>query len=449
MLTSVADTMVRALRQVRRLGSFRAAALLACATAMLAAPACQDARRGEAATEPTAASPHSLEENAPSRSGKGGATDWARVLSDARGKTVRMGMWDGDPLINAYMRDFVAPLLQQRHGVRLQIVGIQGQMLVNRMVVEREAGRDVGDLDVVWINGETFYQLRKINALHGPFTHRLPNDAYIDWANPTIAFDFQQRVAGFECPWGNVQQALIYNSRAVPEPPRTIAQLGDWIQSHPGRFTWDNSFTGMTFLKSMMADLPDGRELFDGPFDEPRYERVAAELWKLVRRWKPHLWRRGETFPEDVAQLHQLFAGGEVDFTMSNNDGEVDNKVAQGVLPETARGYVLDSGSIRNTHYLGIPFNAPEKAAALVLIDLLISPAAQWEKAKPAVWGDGSVLNESRLPEDWRTKFGMIEGRIRVPPRASLDRLALPEPAPELMIRLHADFRREILEGGS
>ena len=78
-----------------------------------------------------------------------------------------------------------------------------------------------------------------------------------------------------------------------------------------------------------------------------------------------------------------MFANGELDFTMSNNDGEVDNKVRRGLFPASARAYVLDSGTIQNSHYLGIVHNAPHLEGALVAIDFLVSPAAQLEKAKP------------------------------------------------------------------
>ena len=160
------------------------------------------------------------------------------------------------------------------------------------------------------------------------------------------------------------------------------------VRDHPGRFTFDNSFTGMTFLKSLLYDLAGGPGSFDGPFDEAKYLAASEKLWNYLRDIKPYLWKRGETYPEGVAQLHQLFSNAEVDFTMSNNDGEVDNKVLQGVLPEAARAYVLETGTIRNSHYLGIPTNSPNKAAALVLVDLLISPAAQLEKAHPSAWGE-------------------------------------------------------------
>ncbi len=300
------------------------------------------------------------------------ADTWDRVLSTARGQTVRMAMWDGDAGINAYMRDEVAPAMQRDYGVTLAVVGLAGSQIANKLIVDLEAGRANGDIDVCWINGENFHQLRRADALAGPFTERLPNHLLIDWTNRFIAFDFQQPVAGYECPWGCVQFALIHHAQRVPRPPGTLAELEAWIVAHPGRFTFDNSFTGMTFLKCLLIDMAGGGGALAGPFARAKYESAAAKLWAFLRRLRPHLWRGGEVFPESVAQLHQLFANGEVDFTMSNNDGEVDSKVAQGVLPAESRAFTLRSGTIRNTHYLGIPRNSPRPEAALVLINQLI-----------------------------------------------------------------------------
>ena len=374
---------------------------------------------------------------------------WEQILKQARGRTVTIAMWDGDTLVNSYMRDYVAPELKRKYDVTLQTIGGQGNNLVSKLMVDLEAGRTTGDFDVMWINGETFYQLREMKALYGPFTERLPNNQYIDWENPFIAVDFQQPVDGYECPWGNVQLALIYDSEAIAEPPRTKEALAVWIKQHPGRFTFDNSFTGMTFLKSLLIEFAGGPEALKGPFNEKVYLSASAQLWDWIRDVQPYLWREGKTFPEGVAQLHQLFSNDEVDFTMSNNDGEVDNKVLQGVLPKTARGYVLESGTIRNSHFLGIPVNAPHKAAALVLCNFLISPEAQLKKATPDVWGDGPVLSTKLLSEEWKTKFEQIPGRERIAPRSELEMKALMEPVSETMIRLHADFREKIIEHAS
>lgn len=369
--------------------------------------------------------------------------DWPAIEAMARGQTLRFAMWTGDPAINRHIGDFIAPRLRDK-GIALQVVPGHND-IASRLLSEIEAGQAVSQLDLVWINGENFHKLRQMAALAGPFTARLPNEQYIDWDNPLITKDFQQPVAGYEAPWGTTQLLLIADSARVGDPPRTPTALADWIHAHPGRFTFDVGFTGLSFLKSLMYAYASSPRELDGPFDAAVYARLKARVFAWISAVRADLWRGGETFPKDVAQLHQLFANGELDFTMSFNDGEVDNKVANGAFPATARAYALSTGMVANSHYLGVVARSPHQAAALVAINELISPQAQLEKLKPEVWGDGTVLAVARLPEPWRARFAAASARQRTPSRADLAVIARPEPAAELMIRLDQDFRDEIL----
>jgi putative spermidine/putrescine transport system substrate-binding protein len=375
------------------------------------------------------------------------AQDWPAIEAQARGQTVTWGMWQGDPFINDYVAQYVVPQVKKRYGIDLKVVGAQGNQIVSMLMTEIEAGKDVRAYDMVWINGETFYQLREINALLGPFTAKLPNAQYIDAENPFIRYDFQRETNGYESPWGNVQLTLIYDSQRVSTPPRDMAELEVWVREHPGRFTFDTLFTGMTFLKSLLISIAGGAGSLDGQFDERRYRVASNELWQYLNRIKPYLWRKGETFPDEVTQLHQLFSAGEIDFTMSNNDGEVDNKVLQGLFNDSARGYVLKSGTIQNTHYIGIPRSSAQIGAAMVVANFLMSPEAQFEKLKPAIWGDGTVLDVARLPAPWPERFANVPQRTHVPPRSEIQPMALREPASEYMVRIQRDFRKYVIDG--
>lgn len=369
---------------------------------------------------------------------------WAEIEAVARGATVHFAMWTGDPAINRYIREFIAPRLAARHDITLNIVPAQGDM-PNLLANELAAGQANSHYDLLWINGENFYNLRELGALYGPFTQLLPSDRYVDWANPHIARDFQQEVAGMEAPWGTVQLLLIVDGARVPTPPPDITALAHWITSHPGRFTFDTSFTGLSFLKTLMIALAEDRNALDGPFDEARYVALRDRAFAWLTAQRPALWRAGRSFPHSVGELHQLFANDEVDFTMSMNDGEVDNKVANGLFPDTAHAYALDSGTLANSHYLGIPARARHKAAALVVINELQSPDAQLEKLKPAVWGDGTVLDVARLPAPWPARFAALPVRRHAPLRGTRAAPALNEPSPEVMIRLERDFRAAFL----
>lgn len=370
---------------------------------------------------------------------------WEQIEARSEGTTVTMMMWMGDPLINEYMSQYVVPDVKNQLGIDLEIVNGQGTQIVSTLMSELESGRDESQIDMMWINGETFYQLRQIDGLYGPFTQTLPNMQYIDMENPYIGIDFQQPVDGYEAPWGNVQFTLIYDPDQVERPPQSFEEFQEWVRLNPGKFAIPTDFSGMTLLKSWMLAMPEDPNLFYGDFKDETYNKYSTRLWQDINTMKQNLWRNGETFPNSVAQLHQLFSNGEVAFTMSNNDSEVDNKISQGVFPEDSRGYVPESGTIQNSHYLGMAKLSDNKAGAMAVINFMISPEAQFEKMKPQVWGDGTVLSIEKLPDEWEERFNNIPGRKKAPDREEIQRRAFMEPAPEYMIRLFEDFRKKVV----
>jgi putative spermidine/putrescine transport system substrate-binding protein len=342
--------------------------------------------------------------------------------------------------------EWVVPRLLDRYGITLMAVDGQGPELVNQLVVEREAGAR-GFADLLWINGETFHNLRTEGLLFGPWAHRLPSAVYVDSASAVVARDFEQPLDGMESPWGRVQFSLIYDTLRTPEPPRTVDEVGRWILDNPGRFTHDQEFTGTTFLKILLYSLNGGHEAFAGGFDEAVWGAGAARLWSWLDGHVGAFWREGATYPQGVADLHRLFANREVDFSMSNNQNEVVTKVRQGVLPGSARALVLRDGTIANAHFVGIPFNAENPAGAMVVADFLLSPEAQLEKARAEVWADGTVLDLDRLPPEWRMRFQALESDPRSVPADTLARYAVPEVAPEYHERVAAEWRARIRGG--
>lgn len=370
--------------------------------------------------------------------------DWEEIESRAIGKTVTMMMWNGDPKINRYITDYIAPAVKKSHDIHLEVAAGQGNAIVQLLMTEKQAGRE-SNIDMMWINGETFYQLQQIGGLYGPFVDQLPNSQFIDLENPFIGNDFQEPINGMEAPWGNVQMTLIYDSARVDNLPQSRDALLAFAKANPQKFTFDNHFTGMTFLKALLIDIAGGQEELAGKFNEEKYKKYSTKLWRYLNQLKPYLWRNGNVFPESVAQMHQLFSTGELLMTMSNNDAEVDNKINEGLFPETARAYVPDFGTIQNSHYLGIAGNAADKAAAMVVINFMISPVAQLKKQDPNIWGDGTVLNINKLPPEMQANFKNISSRKYAPSRSEIQEKALMELAPEYMIRLSEDFRKEII----
>lgn len=380
----------------------------------------------------------------PAAAGTLATLPWDSIVARARGTTVVWRMWRGDPAINTFVDKWVAPRLLSQYGITLQAVNGQGNELVDQLTVEQEAGAITGTASLLWINGETFGALRARQLLGGPWSQVLPAAAAVDSSSPIISRDFEQDPAGFESPWGTVQLAMIYDSARTPLPPRTSAELTSWIRAHPGRFTYDQSFAGITFLKGMLYALNGGVDTFRGGFDSTRYVASRTRLFAWLDSLKPFLWREGKQYPPDVAALHRLFANGEIDFSLSNNQNEAVTKAMQGVLPKTSRALVLREGTIANTHFLGIPVNAPNAAGAMVVANFLLTPEAQLEKQRPTVWADGTVLSLAKLPAEWRVRFDSVVNDPRVVAADSLRLYARPEVSPRYHERLQDDWRRMI-----
>lgn len=371
------------------------------------------------------------------------AMTWDQIVEEAKGGTVNWFMWGGADNINAYVSGYVADRLKAEYDITLNRVPITDAAdIVNQVLSEKEAGvTDAGSVDLIWINGENFRSMKQGDLVFCGYTALLPNDALVNWDNPAIANDFGVPVDGCEVPWNTVQFAFAHDSAKVATPPRDMAALLDWIKANPGRFTYPAppDFTGSAFLRHVFIHAAGGPESLLGPFDPVKFDAAAAKTWAILTEIEPYLWREGATYPNTVTQLNELFANGEVAFTFNYDPAQFGLAVDAGTYAETTRSFGLTDGTIGNTNYTLIPFNSPNKAAAMVVQNLLLSGEAQLEKAKTEVWGAAPAIEVSRTAPEVQAGFAAIKAHPSVVPAAELAQSALPE--------LQADWLAAIEKG--
>jgi putative spermidine/putrescine transport system substrate-binding protein len=186
---------------------------------------------------------------------------------------------------------------------------------------------------------------------------------------------------------------------------------------------------------------------WQGPLDERRFEAAAAATYRTLKELAPFLWREGKTYPETPIRLAQLLADGEVDFALSYHPAEASKMILDGLYPPTVRTFVFDEGTIANTHFVAVPFNAADKEGAMVVADFLLSPEAQLKKADPAVWGDFPAIDLARLDPSWQAKFAALPRGAATLPNDVLQRHQLPEPPSEILIRLEKGWDEHVLKG--
>ncbi len=372
--------------------------------------------------------------------------DWPAVLAEAEGQEVFFNAWGGDQRINDYIA-WASDELRERHGVTLTLVKVADVAeAVTRVLVEKAAGRDHGgSVDLMWINGENFAAMKRSGLLFGPFATALPGWSLVDLeGNPTALLDFTVPTDGLEAPWGRAQFNLLYDSAQVLQPPHDFAGLLDWAKANPGRLTYPRppDFLGTTFLKQgLLALVEDPAVLQAPPENAAAFDAATAPLWAFLDDLQPHLWREGRAYPASGPAQRQLLADGELDFAFSFNPGDLDSAIALGLLPASTKAYLFDGGSLGNTHFLAIPYNATAKAGALVAIDFLLSPEAQARKADPEIWGDPTVLDLEAVPQSQQALFKSLPN----PPRPlTSDAVApsLPEPHPAWTAALEEAWKR-------
>lgn len=356
---------------------------------------------------------------------------WEEYVEHVKDSEVNLYMWGGSSGVNQYIDNFIAPNIKERYDIQLNRIPIDdAREMVNKLLAEKQVNKQNGSIDVMWINGENFRVAKEEAVLFGPFVDKSPN--YLQYVNGEavdLIYDFGINTEGFEMPFGKAQYVLVYDSAKIKNPPTSAEALKKWVMDHPNKFTYPAppDFTGSAFMRNMLYEVTDGYEQYLKDDGEQVILQKKSEVYQYLNDIKPYLWREGKTYPESSAKLDQLFASGEVWMTMSYNPMHAENKISSGEFPKTSKTFVLDKGTLSNTHYLAIPFNAANKKGAMVVIDYLLSPEAQIEKLKPEVWGDGMVLDANQLSNQEKDEIHKITSSEAVLSQEKLQESRVPE----------------------
>ena len=371
--------------------------------------------------------------------------NWDGVLARAKGQTVYWNAWAGDEKTNAFIV-WIGEEVKKRYGVTVTQVRLKDTAeAVTRVVAEKAAGRnDNGTVDLIWINGPNFLALKEQGLLYGPFAESLPNFRYVDTANKrSNVIDFTVPVDGYEAPWRMAQIVFVYDSARMKDLPRTVPDFIAWTKAHPGRFTHPNvrNFLGSTFLKQALYELAPDPSALQQPATDETFAKATAPLWVWYDQLKPNLWRQGKLFPENGPAQRQLLNDGEIDMMISFNPSEAAVAITGGLLPESVRTFVLSKGSIGNTSFVAIPYNAAHKEGAMVVANFLLEPATQANAQDVKQMGNFTVLDLAKLTPEDRRRFETLTRSPALPTNADLGTTLL-EPHPSWMTRIMAVWEK-------
>ncbi len=345
-------------------------------------------------------------------------TDFNHILASAKGTTVNFYGWGGSDQTNKWVDTALAPYVKDIYGITLNRIPMDIDQILNKLLGEKQAGKQKGSVDLVWINGENFYTAMKNQLLYGPFTQHLPNyEKYVDTGSDDVKYDFGYPVNGYEAPYGKAQFVLINNPQRTPEVPGSALELLDYAKKYKGQVTYPAppDFTGSAFVRNIIYDVVGYDKVKNLTANEDEVRKAIRPTMEYLKELKPYLWKEGKTYPATIAQLDNMYSDREAVMTMAYNPNQVASMIETGQFPDTSTAFLFDKGTIGNTHFLAIPANASNIDGALAVINAVLSPQLQASKYDPATWGDLPVNAMDKLSESEHALFSAVKAGRGVP----------------------------------
>lgn len=174
---------------------------------------------------------------------------------------------------------------------------------------------------------------------------------------------------------------LAYNSANVPNPPKTLDALLAWVKAHPGKFTYNvpsGGGSGYAFVQTVV-------DKFLSAADRKTLALTANK--DLQAKWTPGLavlrslnkytYGQNGTYPANNAETLKDLATGLVDMASVWSD-QFASAVKAGTMPANIKvTQIANPAFTGGAAYLGIPRTSKNLAAAQLLANWVLSPAAQ------------------------------------------------------------------------
>lgn len=362
--------------------------------------------------------------------------DFDTLVAEAKGKEVSFYGWGGDENLNNWLDNYYAPRLKEKYDITLKRVPMNIEDILSQLTGELEASGKMpantdnasGIIDMVWINGENFATAAENGMLLDYYAWKAPNlEQYMDPESAKVNFDFAYPVMGREIPYGEAQLVMYGDSSVDPNFPKNTEEFMEFAKRNKGKVTYPAlpDFTGSAFVRNIIYDIV-GYEQFQTMEANKAVVKAAIQpaLDYLVSL-NPYLWNEGKTFPSSSTQMENMFADGELSFGMSYAAYGVAVKIENQKFKDTTQTFLFDKGMVGNTNYIAIPVNSPNKAAAIVAINEMISPEVQAARFKEL--RTLPVVDYDKLSDEQKKLFDEVELGKGVLPQNELLSKKLPE----------------------
>ena len=260
--------------------------------------------------------------------------------------------------------------------VQLQFIlsGAGDTALYDRLGAAYKTGQKDSGFDIIAENSTALAQYVAAAGSEDLFA-KLDFSLIPNYANVKIksAFDNDKVV-----PYRGTTVVFAYDSARLPEPPKTWAELTEWIKANPGRFAYNPPATGgsgSSFVQTVVyKDQP--KETWTSS------DAASKSFWDAgfdyLEEIHPFLYQSGghTMYPNKNQGTLDLLTNKEVDMIPAWADQVLSN-LATGTLPETVKMMQLDQSLSGTDVVLAVTSIGSNAEACYDFINFMISPEAQ------------------------------------------------------------------------
>lgn len=384
---------------------------------------------------------------------------WNDVINMARGTRVTFGA-NGAYTGTTYI-PFLTKQLKDKFDIELEFVDKPSFELVNQATTDK-------DLDFLWINRRPFFEMKKNDLLYGPYAYVIPNADLFDWTSPVITTDFGVPTNGTEFPLHIANFVMAYDKKNIPTglppgdfPPKDIFALikgvdatdATKIEFHPmSPFEWP----GTPFLEQFVYAIAGKQNIpkFQQPFDQTFWDDIKGDVKEKLVAFNKNLYQDTTTKYKwgQASRTRELFKARNTHLSFEYAPGTVYNNKEKGTYPDNVVPYLFDGDTtkmVSNANFLTIAKTGPNKAGALVAINLAASMEHQFKRFIPneGNWKGLQASSPYKRPvkeAGWATAFDEIEFLEGAPTIEELADSRCPEMGLEYHDAMRALFKEAI-----
>jgi putative spermidine/putrescine transport system substrate-binding protein len=325
---------------------------------------------------------------------------WDKVVEAAKAEgELTFYAWWGEEFWRTAAKDFEA-----KNGIKVTVV--TGDRAANIGKVIAEASSATGTIDALLVGGVELKSLLDAHALYGPIGGVIPDSDKLDAKLSKVQEGYA--TGGYLVPVYRNQTGFVYDPEKVPTPPESWVEFTAWLDAHPGQFAFNDPSkggSGQAFVQAAIVNILGDDAKYAG---DTELDKSKVADWGKVWDWFNANEDKFTITSSNNDSLDRVNQGEVLMAAAWDDDTAV--SLSKGTLFKRAKLYIPTLGMPGGGDSLGIPANAPHKAAAMLFVAYLIQADVQKQLnatigsylARTDVAGENALIPEEQRQQNGR-----------------------------------------------